>query len=400
MRILWACPLFLHPTTKGGQIRTLGMLRCLHRRHEIHYVALHDASNREGVERSAEYCSRAYPIAHRVPPKTSPMFIAQLARGLWSPLPVAVSRFESRAMRETIARLLREQAFDSIVCDFLASAPNIPDLSQAVLFQHNVETVIWERREQNASNVALRALYRQQARRMREYEGKICREVRRVVAVSEQDAARMRQMFGVTQISDVPTGVDLEYFAPPEGQVRGPDLVFVGSMDWAPNVDGMLYFIREILPLVRAERPDCRVIIAGRTPAQEILDAAAGDPLIDVTGTAPDIRPYLWSAAASIVPLRIGGGTRLKIFEAMAAKTPVVSTTIGAEGLPVTDRRHLYLADDPASFARCCVQLLANGSAARQMAENAWRLVNENFSWEHAARRFEEALVNAPGVRA
>lgn len=395
MKILWACPLFLHPTTKGGQIRTLETLRQLHRWHEIHFVALDSSDNREGIERASEYCSQVYPVKHRVPSKTSPAFVLQFARGAFSPVPLAVSRFASSDMRALIADLERRIGFDHIVCDFLAAAPNIPAIERAVLFQHNVETTIWERRESTATNPLHQIVYTNQRKRMFAYERDICQRARHVIAVSEEDAKRMRSLFGVTRVSDVPTGVDVAHFAPPAAAQTKHDLVFVGSMDWMPNVDGMLYFISDVLPLIRRELPDCRVAIVGRTPGNEILDAAARDPLITVTGTVPDTRPYLWESAVSIVPLRIGGGTRLKIYEAMAAKVPVVSTTVGAEGLPLESGRHIELADDAHEFAARCIELLRDTAARRRMADAAWSLVQANFSWEQAARRFEHALTKS-----
>jgi polysaccharide biosynthesis protein PslH len=400
MKILWACPLFLHPTTKGGQIRTLEMLRQLHRWNEVHFVALDSANNIEGIERSGEYCSRVYPVKHKVPAKTSPAFAAQFARYALSPVPLAVQRFASAAMRRRVAELVERERYDHIVCDFLAAAPNVPCLERAVLFQHNVETTIWQRREDTASNPLHRAVYRVQRRRMFEYERGVCRTVKHVVAVSAEDAARMRTMFGVEHVSHIPTGVDLDYFAPAAESPLRYDLVFVGSMDWAPNVDGMLYFIAEVLPLIRRERPECRVAIVGRTPGKEIVEAGARDPWITVTGTVPDIRPYFWESAVSIVPLRIGGGTRLKIFEAVAAKIPVVSTTVGAEGLPLDNGRHLFIADDAGTFAARCLELLRDRDARQRMAGEAWELVRSNFSWEQVARLFERELTGSAGAAA
>jgi glycosyltransferase involved in cell wall biosynthesis len=163
-------------------------------------------------------------------------------------------------------------------------------------------------------------------------------------------------------------------------------------MDWAPNVDGMLWFIGEILPAIRRECAGCSVAIVGRDPAKEIVDAAARDPLITVTGTVDDIRAYMWESAVSIVPLRIGGGTRLKIFEAMAAEIPVVSTGVGAEGLPVTDGRHLFIADGAEGFAGRCVELLRDPEMRRSMATEAHQLVRANFSWDRVAALFEREL--------
>src|ERR1700761_9591768 len=157
MKILWVKTDFLHPTTRGGQIRTLEMLKALHRRHEIHYVALDDGANPEGPRRCGEYCSCAYRVPHSVPPRRSLRFAGQLTRGLVSPIPVSVARYVSPLMKRQIEDLLSHQRFDSLVCDFLFPAPNIPDLSRAVLFQHNVESMIWRRHVEEAKNPAKRA---------------------------------------------------------------------------------------------------------------------------------------------------------------------------------------------------------------------------------------------------
>jgi len=394
MKILWVNPHFLHPTTKGGQIRTLEMLRHLNRWHEIHYVALENPAEPEGIARSAEYCHKAYPIPHRLPTRGSASFLIQAAGNLIDPLPLAITRYRSAQMKSEVARLLAIGNFDRLVCDFLFSAPNVPSLRQALLFQHNVETTIWDRHLANAHSAPAKAFFRIQRNRMARYEGEACRESAHVVAVSSQDAQRFRTLFQAQRVSEVPTGVDVPSFTPPKDQPaeHKADLVFVGSMDWLPNIDGCNYFVREILPLIRRQRPDCTVGIVGRSPGSGILEMARADPKILVSGTVPDIRPYFWGSSVSIVPLRIGGGTRLKIFEAMAAQAPIVSTTIGAEGLPVVHGRNLYLADTPEAFAEHCLALLDSEATRQQMAQNAFDMVSSQFSWEHAARVFEATL--------
>ena len=300
------------------------------------------------------------------------------------------------AMTEQIRLVRQQRQFDSVVCDFLAPAANFGTLAGCVLFQHNVETSLWRRHAEHARDPLRRAYFRLQARRMFECERKACLEAARIIAVSPADAGLMAEMFGVgmEKISAVPTGVDIDYFRRPPRTPREVDLVFVGSMDWMPNVDGVHYFVREILPLIRRERPSCTFTVLGRRPSPDILDLARADPLIRITGTVPDVRPGLWAARVSIVPLRIGGGTRLKIYESMAGGVPVVSTTVGAEGLDVEHPTNIRLADTPADFASECLQLL-NGEAAERMAEAALDLVTARFSWDRIALDFEEILAGA-----
>jgi len=392
MKILWVKSDFLHPSTRGGRIRTLEILKRLHRRHEIHYVAFVYPDQPEAPTRAAEYASRAYPVPLKLPDKQSPAFYLQAAGALFSPLPLAVSRYRSRRMERLIASLRRSQRFDAVVCDFLIPAPNLGGLDGCILFQHNVETLIWERHAEHAAGPLRRLYFGLQARRMAALEARACRQARHVIAVSEIDAGLLRSRFGASRVTVVPTGVDLDYFAPPPNPSPVADLVFVGAMDWMANIDGVSFFVREVLPRIRQRRPACTLVIAGRNPAPEIRALAAGDPRIQVTGTVEDVRPYLWGASVSIVPLRVGGGTRLKIYESMAARVPVVSTGVGAEGLDVRSPDHLLLADTPESFAAACLELLESPARRQELARSAWDWIAARYSWDEIARQFEKVL--------
>ncbi|HLG97667.1 MAG TPA: glycosyltransferase [Bryobacteraceae bacterium] len=392
MKILWVKSDFLHPTTRGGQIRTLEMLKRLHRRHEIHYVAFDVAEQSEGVVRSPEYCTRAYPIPRRIAPHASPAFWAEAARNAFSNLPLSVARYRSQAMQRRIAELSGSASFDAVVCDFLFPAQNIPDLSRVVLFQHNVEAQIWKRRAQHTAPAPLRFYIRGQHRKMWRYEREVCRAVRRIVAVSDQDAEMMRREYGAGDVRPVPTGVDVDFFSRPPDFDGGPSLLFAGSMDWMPNADGVHWFVSEVLPRIRKRLPGCTLTLAGRRPGRSVRSLAAKDPAIRVTGTVPDIRPYLWESSVAIVPLRIGGGTRLKIFEAMAAALSVVSTTVGAEGLNLRDGENICIADTPEDFADRCLKLLRDRDARRRIAAAARELVASRYSWEAVSESFEQLL--------
>jgi glycosyltransferase involved in cell wall biosynthesis len=311
-------------------------------------------------------------------------------------MPVAVSRFYSAEMGRLIDNLLRTENFDCAVCDFLFPTGHYPDLRHCVLFQHNVETMIWRRSTEHARGLA-RPYFQLQAKRMFEYERRVCRTAGHIVAVSDADADIMRSLFGVTNVSSIPTGVSIDYFMPPVEPVRpSADLVFVGSMDWRPNVDGVSWFIAEVLPLIHRQIPDCTVAVVGRSPSREILALGEADRRIQVTGTVPDVRPYLWGSQLSIVPLRIGGGTRLKIYESMAAKVPVVSTTVGAEGLEYDSGVNISIGDSAEAFAAACVDLLQHPEKRSSMSRAAWDMVASRFSWDEVARSFEKILAAAP----
>ena len=396
MKILWVNQYFLHPTERGGQIRTLGILRQLHRRHEVHYAALEDPATTEGMDMAHTFSTRAYRVPHPVISRRSPAFLLQLAWNLFgSNLPLAVSRYASPELLQKVTALEAAERFDCIVCDFVASGVNIADIKRAVVFQHNVETTIFERHAQHAKTPIHRWFFGLQAHRMRAYEERMCRSSIHVIAVSPIDAQRMRDMFQIANVSDVSTGVDVDYFRKSETRTPEIEFVFVGSMDWLPNIEGVVWFAKEILPLIRRRKSTCRVAIVGRKPGPEILALAAADPLIEVTGTVPDVRPYLWNSQISILPLRIGGGTRMKVYEAMAAGLPVVSTSVGIEGLACQPGRDLLIGDSPEEFAERCISLLDDPNLRNNISESGFRLVDESCSWEAVSRQFEKVLLEA-----
>jgi glycosyltransferase involved in cell wall biosynthesis len=187
--------------------------------------------------------------------------------------------------------------------------------------------------------------------------------------------------------------VDVEYFRAALEFPRDPArLVFTGSMDWLPNEDGVLYFCREVLPRIRQSVPGVRLSIVGRQPTPAVRRLGDEDPAIEVTGRVDDIRPHVGRARVAVVPLRIGGGTRLKIYEAMAMGTPVVSTTIGAEGLPLQPGRDIALADDPAAFAAAVVRLIQDEGAWAAMSNAALGLVTDRYDWSAVAGALEHAI--------
>jgi glycosyltransferase involved in cell wall biosynthesis len=393
MKLLWLKTGFLHPTSSGGQIRTLEMLRCLHKRHEIHYVAFNTPGEPEGVARSGEYCTRAYPVELRIPPKASVRFQVQVLRSVFEAVPLTISRYRSVTMRRQIDALIASGQFDRVICDFLTPAINLSSMHGVVLFQHNVESIIWQRRAAQAKHLIDRLYLHLQADRMIKYEEKVCRAAAHVVAVSAADANVMHNLFDLKAVSHISTGVDLNYFSSSNDRSSTSDLVFIGSMDWAPNIDGILFFVREILPLIWRKRPQCKLTIVGRQPKDEILKLPRSDPRIVVTGTVKDIRPYLFGSMVSIVPLRIGGGTRLKIYEAMAAKVPTISTTVGAEGLVARHPDEIRIADSPAEFAENCLELLSDAPTRARIANAGWDLVNSRFSWDEVTLDFEKQLI-------
>jgi sugar transferase (PEP-CTERM/EpsH1 system associated) len=422
MNLLWLNAGLLLPLDKGGKLRTWHLMRHLARRHAITYVSFAAPDQaRSDIDGMREVAERVVTVPRADVSKGSPRFYADAARYLLNPVPYAVAKYKAPEYAARVNELLAHERFDLVVCDFLPPLVNMPaHLPMAtVLFTHNVEAEIWRRHVETATNPLARVLLGGQWRRMLAFEGRALDRFDLVLTVSEADRDTFDRLYPSQsrRYHVVPTGVDTTYFAPQPLHVapgtshaaRGPlvvapshaardarHLVFTGSMDWLPNEDGMLFFCREILPRIRRAEPGVTLSIVGRapTPAVRRLAETAG---IEVTGRVDDVRPHVADAAVYVVPLRIGGGTRLKIFEAMSMGKAVVSTTIGAEGLPVTDGRDLVIADDAAAFADAVVGLLRDAPRRERLAAAARQLVLDKYDWSAVAGELEAALVRAAG---
>ncbi len=401
MRILWLSAGLLLPLDKGGKLRSWHLLRHLAARHHVTYLGFADAWNTEqDLQGMHEVCDDLQVLPRRDVAKGSLRFYVDAARYLADPLPYAVAKYQSAAYRERLAALLAGGRFDALVCDFLVPAVNMPPRLDcpSVLFTHNVEAEIWRRHAETETRPLRRQLLAGQWRRMLRFEGKTLSRFDRILAVSESDREMFSRLYETPArlVHVIPTGVDTTYFAP-DPTVR-PDplrVVFTGSMDWLPNEDAVLYFCRDILPRLRAAEPGVSLAIVGRNPTPAVRRLAERDPGIEVTGRVADVRPHVARAALSIVPLRIGGGTRLKIYESMAMGRAVVSTTVGAEGLPLGPGRDIALADEPAAFADEVLRLLRDERARRAMEEAGLSLVRERYDWSAVAGVLENAVESA-----
>jgi len=397
MKLLWLNAGLLLPLDKGGKLRTWHLMRLLARRHAITYLSFDDPSQTDGDRAGMrEACERLITVPRDDAPKGTWRFYAGAARHMMNRAPYAVAKYRSLTYRRELSGLLARERFDALVCDFLPPVVNLPGRlpCPSLLFTHNVESEIWRRHAETAVNPISRALLAQQWRRMLHFEAAALRRFDLVLTVSEADGRTFGRLFPgalTAPVHVVQTGVDTDYFAPSTSAPEPAHLVFTGSMDWLPNEDGMAYFCREILPRIRYAEPDTTLAIVGRSPTPAVKKLAAIHG-VEVTGRVDDVRPHIARAAVYVVPLRIGGGTRLKIFEAMAMGKAVVSTAVGAEGLPVTPGRNIVFADEPARFTQAVVHLIRDTSTRREIEIAARQLVVERYDWSTVANDFEAAL--------
>lgn len=394
MRILWVKADKLLPVHNGGNIRSFHILRALAKDHEVTYFSYYGGGRDLAYEQEL---GEQLPGAICV--NTEARELSGFGRGIdylasvWGAAPYAVSRFRSKRVQERLQTCLA-QGFDVAVCDFLDAAINF--LKQrnvpTVLFQHNVESEIWRRHALAESNPLKKQLYRIEHRKMLRYERRLVEQFDHVIAVSENDRRLMSAWVHASDISVVPTGVDLEQYHPDDSARQLESLVvFVGAMDWEPNIDGVEYFCAEIWPKVLASVPSAKFRIVGRNPGRRIQDLACAS--VEVTGSVSSVVEHLRQAAVVVVPLRVGGGTRLKIYEAMATGRAVVSTAVGAEGLEFHDGTDIVVKDNPQEFAQSIVHLVRD-SASRVALERAAARQAAKFSWGQIGQVFASRLAD------
>jgi len=398
MKILWVKAGKLLPVDTGGKIRSFNILRHLARRNKVTLLSYYGGRRDESYELELRNLLPGALSIHTGAPDATPFEQGlDYLRHLFSSAPYAVAKFSSQAVQNILADGLSTGEFDVAVCDFLSASMDFPRelRTPTVLFQHNVESVLWKRQAAHEPNLLKRAAFKIEAIKMSRYERAAVRRFPRVIAVSQEDREAMSTMTDRSLISVVPTGVDLANYSAVSGDSSSqPLVVFTGSMDWEANIDAVDYFCTEAWPQVLAMVPNARFRIVGRNPHPRVNKLASDS--VEVTGSVPSVIDHLREAAVVVVPLRIGGGTRLKIFEAMAMGRAVVSTSIGAEGLDVHHGRDILIADTPASFAGSIVRLLQDQTLRRRTEKAAAELA-ARYDWSVIAARFQEVLEEAAG---
>ncbi len=389
MKILFIQKRILFPVDTGWKIRTLNVLKHLAGWHDVTYLCNLQSGEEEFVPAMRELRVQLETIPWRETPRGGVGFYRDLLLNIFSPYPFTVNKDYNRRLRRRAAELLSEQTFDLVVCDFVQMARNVVGLQgpPKLLFQHNVEAEIYRRHAANGPTGPRRGYMTLQSRKMRHFEAHAGGQFDGVVAVSERDREIFTSEYGWRHVHTIDTAVDTDYFQPNGCPKQSDRLVFVGSMDWLPNIDAARHFVRDIWPHIRASRGQAKFQLVGRNPdaAVQRLNDVEG---VDVVGTVPDVRPYLAEASVVVVPLLVGGGTRIKIFEAMAMGNAVVSTSLGAEGLDVQPGKHIELADSPKEFADKVVSLLENDTRRKELGDTARDHVCRHFSAEAVARQF------------
>lgn len=394
------------PLTSGKRIRTYNLLARLADRHRITIIC-HQNPDRE-EEASAVTAFRKLGIetvvvAREVPPKSGPGFYARLAGNLLSPLPYSVATHASTTLTQAVKEFAEENPVDLWHCEWTPYAQVLHDALGEELqstawsvMAHNVESLIWRRYAETESNPVKRWYIKRQCEKFEQFEQWAYGAATIPIAVSADDAKLMQTEFGVRRAEVVENGVDIDYFKPQRDVDRDPyKLLFLGSLDWRPNLDAVSLLLDDIFPKVQSVNPAATLALVGRRPPESLKTRAAAMPGVRIYADVPDVRPFLATCGMLVVPLRIGGGSRLKILEALATETPVVSTRIGAEGLQLTPGRDLIVSETPTEMAAAILSAMSSPDEFQETAERGRRQILGRYSWVPLANQLENVWQSA-----
>ena len=379
MHVLQITPQLPWPPDNGGRMALYQLVRQIGRHHELTLLSLCQEDPREGIPALAPLCDHIVTVEDR----TGSIF--SLLDAATSERPLAMSRFHSRAVAKRAADLCESRDIDIVHFDHLHTAAYvqaIPPQLPTILRQHNVESRILERYAETAARPFLRPLIRAQSRAVARYEAISCARFDQCLAVTAVDAAQLHQLAPQASVKVLPDGVDLEFFQPdPDCLPDEQRVVTTGDYSWGPTRDGLLFLCREVWPEMRRVQPEARLTTVGKEiPAEAREDAA--NKGIDIAGYVNDVRPEILRGAVFLAPTRVGSGIRIKILEAMALGRPVVSTTVGAEGIEAVDGRDLQIADTPDELVRAIAALLQDRNAREKMGAAGLDLVRRHYGWD------------------
>ena len=387
-----------YPMISGKRIRTTNLILRLAQRHRITLLT-HRNSDPAELAQANEFF-RDHGVTTIQSPSEVPgrsvasggvTFYARLAANLLSPRPYLVDVNNSPELRRTAAEYGRRHAVDlwqvewTPYAEVLRGLPVQPSLVMA----HNIESLIWQRYWETESNPVKRWYIERQWRKFEAFERRTFAECTQLVTVSDADAVLARERYGAERTAVVDNGVDTAYFQPPATPGDPRRILFLGSLDWRPNLDAARLLLEQVFPAVRAQEPDARLSIVGRNPPPWLTALASQAAGVELHASVPDVRPYLAAAGVLAVPLRVGGGSRLKILEALAAGLPVVSTRVGAEGLDLDPGRHITEVEQVSELAPALIETMRQPAAAQVQAQAGRQRVLAAYDWDALADRLE-----------
>jgi polysaccharide biosynthesis protein PslH len=396
MNILFLTQILPYPPTSGPKVKTWHVLRYLYQKgHDVTLVSFVRPEEEQHIPVLREICRGV----HAVPIQRSRIAdVFYVVQSYLTGRPFLVERDDLRPMQDTVNQLVRENDFQFIHADQLTmvqfairGASLLPGKRPKVIFDaHNAVWTIVERMKENA-HYLLKPFLTVEAKRVKQYEGELLRTVDHVLTVTDIDRnllqealnySKPRENNHVSSIKVIPIAVDTEKLQPIKRRTNSKNIVTLGTLHYPPNADGIRWFLNEVFPLVREHVPDATLTIIGQNPPQDFIELAERNPgVIKVTGYVDDLRPYLEESALMVVPVRAGGGMRVRILEAFSYAMPVVTTTVGLEGISGMPEHDVLVADTPVDFAYRTLELLDNPSLQEKLSTNGRELVTKCYNW-------------------
>ena len=395
MNILFLSTRSPYPLISGHSLRTYHILKGAAQNHNVTFVTFiqlpeHELK-KENLDHLKSFCKAVYPF--EIPADLSRVTLAKmLFLNLFSSLPFVAQKYDAPMMRQKIREIIQTQHIDLVHVDMLPLAAYINEFENLpkILVNHNVESVRlyrWFRAEPNPVKKIYLGI---QWLKLRSFEQSAMNKFDGCVVVSELDRELLRKMGVKSRLFVVPNGTNTKFFEPNNGKVVENSVLWIGHMDVHTNKDAVLYFWKDIYPILKKKYPQVKMTFVGTAPPKEIADAAQKDPQVKATGFVDDIRPYIDEAAVMVVPIRIGSGTRLKILDAMAMGKAIVSTSVGCEGLNVNDGKDILIADNPEGFSDKTIGLLKTPDKRVELEKNAIELA-KTYDWDLITQRQEVA---------
>jgi glycosyltransferase involved in cell wall biosynthesis len=398
VKVLLLTQVFPYPPDSGPKVKTYNVLKYLAQHHEVTLVSFVRGDQSEHARRLEQYCQ----AMHTVPMERGAIRDAwHMARSFLTGQPFMMLRDDRKAMRDLIERLSAERHFHVVHADQLNMgqyAERVPGASK-VLDAHNALWLLYKRLWETMSSGARKWLLGRDWRLLKAYEGRLAREFDAVLAVSHEDKAALQEAAGQpVDAVVIPIAIDTDEVAVIKRRPDPLHILHIGTMYWPPNIDGVMWFIREMFPQIRQRRPDAVFDVVGSRPPPALRQLSRDGSGINVTGYVADPTPYLEQTGVFVVPLRAGGGMRVKILNALAQGLPIVSTTLGAEGIAVTDGEHILIADRPADFATAVLRLLDDPALAARLGAAGRRLVERSYDYRIACQPLDAVYARAKPV--
>lgn len=392
-----------YPLISGHSLRTYHILKGAAQNHKVTFVTFvqlpeHELK-KENLDHLRSFCKAVYPF--EIPADRSKITLAKmLFLNLFSSLPFVAQKYDAPLMRQRIREIIQKEHIDLVHVDLLPLTAYINEFENLpkILVNHNVESVRLYRWYRTEPNPVKKAYLGIQWLKLRSFERSAMNKFDGCVVVSEIDKELLLKMGVKSKLFVVPNGTNTKFFKPNNGKVVENSVLWIGHMDVHTNRDAVLYFWKEIYPILKKKYPEVKMTFVGTAPPKEIAEAAQRDGQVKATGFVDDIRPYIDEATVMVVPIRIGSGTRLKILDAMAMGKAIVSTSVGCEGLNVNDGKNILIADDPEGFSDKMIELLKNSDKRIALEKNAIELA-KTYDWDLITQRQELVYQEVTGRR-